>query len=133
MSSTTRHFSSFLLAILFAASSQVSFADGWNFMFEPYGMASNIEGDASVGRVTGAPVDVDFDTILENLELAGMLHEFTASASLATTYQFNERYILDMKYKGLWVDYNSGSSGNPDFFEYDPVTHGPVVGPIINI
>jgi hypothetical protein len=33
-----------------------------------------LKGDASVGRATGAAVDVDFDQFLENLELAAMLH-----------------------------------------------------------
>ncbi|MEY8213010.1 MAG: hypothetical protein RPR97_00865, partial [Colwellia sp.] len=37
-------------------------------------MASTIEGDAGIGRVTGADVDVNFDTILENLEFGAMLH-----------------------------------------------------------
>ena len=49
-------------------------ADDWSYELKPYLLLSSIDGDASVGRVTGADVAVDFDTILENLELGGMLH-----------------------------------------------------------
>ena len=52
----------------------ISHAGEWSYEIEPYGLFANIEGDAGVGRATGAEVDVDFDTILENLELAAMLH-----------------------------------------------------------
>ena len=51
-----------------------SYAAGWTYEIEPYGLFSSIEGDASVGRITGAPVDVGFDDILKNLDLGAMLH-----------------------------------------------------------
>ncbi len=47
--------------------------DAWNFSIEPYVMVSSIDGDAGVGRVTGAEVAVDFDDILENLQSAFMV------------------------------------------------------------
>jgi len=50
------------------------FADNWTFELEPYLMATNIVGDASIGRASGATVDVDFKTIFDNLDMAGMLH-----------------------------------------------------------
>jgi hypothetical protein len=37
-------------------------------------MATKIQGDASIGRVVGTPVDVDFSTILDNLDMAAMVH-----------------------------------------------------------
>ena len=49
-------------------------ADEWEYQLEPYVMITSIKGDASVGRITGAEVDVDFNTILDNLESAAMLH-----------------------------------------------------------
>ena len=49
-------------------------ADEWTFHLEPYLMVTSIEGSASIGRVTGADVDIDFDTILDNLESAAMVH-----------------------------------------------------------
>lgn len=54
--------------------SSISYGDGWSYEIEPYGQFASIEGDAGIGRVTGAPLDVGFDDILEALEMAGMLH-----------------------------------------------------------
>ena len=64
-----------LLAIALTAS--ISFganANDWALEVEPYLMATNIVGDASIGRVSGAPIDVDFTAILDNLDMAAMLH-----------------------------------------------------------
>ncbi len=49
-------------------------ASDWSFQVEPYLMATQIQGDASIGRVVGTPVDVDFSTILDNLDMAAMVH-----------------------------------------------------------
>ncbi|NOR42466.1 MAG: hypothetical protein GQ572_03950, partial [Gammaproteobacteria bacterium] len=49
-------------------------AETWSYEIELYALLASIEGDASVGRVTGADVDVDFGDILDNLELAGSMH-----------------------------------------------------------
>ena len=45
----------------------------WDFLIQPYALMANIDGDASIGAV-GGPVEVDFSDILENLQLAGMIH-----------------------------------------------------------
>ena len=62
-----------LLAVLMLLPVQ-SRAQDWSFAFEPYVLASSIEGDASVGRATGVEVDVDMSDILETLEMAFMGH-----------------------------------------------------------
>ncbi len=225
-------------------------ADEWTFSVEPYILAANIQGDASIGRVTGAEVDVNFSTILENLDMAAMIHfeahsgngwgfaldygfmdlsddifgerggivdarvrqgtlegllirqssneamgleyfagfrwwdndinvafdpailpgtperkvdaswvdllvgvrwtrdlserwqmqlrgdvggfgiesDFTSALSASFLYRFSQRFSLDLQYKGLWVDYEEGKSGQPGYFSYDTVTHGPIVG-----
>jgi len=54
--------------------SPLSYSQNWSYELEPYVLFSNIEGDAGVGRVSGAPVDVDFSDILEVLELGAMGH-----------------------------------------------------------
>jgi hypothetical protein len=46
----------------------------WQFSLEPYVLASSISGDATVGRASGVAVDVSFSDILENLEMAAMVH-----------------------------------------------------------
>lgn len=49
-------------------------ADDWTFSVEPYVLGASITGDAGLGRVSGAPVDVDFSRILETLDMAAMVH-----------------------------------------------------------
>ena len=229
-------------------------AQDWSFQFEPYMLASTIEGDAGLGRVTGAEVDVDFSDILEVLDIGAMLHfeaihssgwgaildygfmnlsdevsgpragvaraevsqgvlealvvrrrssgegyidylagirwwdndidvtidpavlpgtvasdidedwvdlvfgvrwsnpmnakwtfnlrgdvgglglesDVTASVAAGFHYQLGESLDLDLQYKALWVDYETGSRGRPGYFAYDTVTHGPVLGFILN-
>lgn len=63
-----------LVALALSSVSISSFADEWSFQLEPYVMVTNIEGNASLGRVNGVAVDVDFDTILNNLDSAAMVH-----------------------------------------------------------
>lgn len=41
---------------------------------ESYILMSTITGDASMGRATGAPIDMDFGAILDSLEIGGMVH-----------------------------------------------------------
>jgi hypothetical protein len=225
-------------------------ADDWTFSVEPYVLAASIAGDASIGRVVGAEIAVDFSTILEKLDMAAMIHfeahsgngwgfaldygfmdlsddifgerggivdvrvrqgtlegllirqsrneaigleyfagfrwwdndidiaidpailagtiqkkvdaswidlivgarwtrdiserwqmqlrgdlggfgiesDFTSALSASFLYQFSPRFSLDLQYKALWVDYEEGTSGQPSYFSYDTVTHGPIVG-----
>jgi hypothetical protein len=225
-------------------------ADEWSYSVEPYLLAASIEGDAGIGRVQGAEVDVGFDTILDTIDIGAMVHfeahntngwgfaidygfmdlsddlfgprdgvlaarvrqgtfegllirqsgnaaldleyfagfrwwdndvdviidpavlpgtvtsktdsswidlifgvrwthdinekwqtqlradvggfgiesDFTSSVAIAAAYRFSERYSLDLQYKALWVDFEEGKSGQPGFFAYDTVTHGPIVG-----
>jgi hypothetical protein len=70
-----------LTAVLMLLMTSTAFAQAetgsgktWEFGLEPYLLATSIEGDASVGRVTGAPIDIDFSDILENLSMAGMIN-----------------------------------------------------------
>jgi hypothetical protein len=226
-----------------------SVADEWSFQLEPYVMVTNIEGNASLGRIDGVDVNVDFDTILNNLDSAAMLHfeahhdsgwgmafdygymdlsgvktnengnvasagvrqgvlegvgiyrtqlsngtvdyfaglrwwdndissnvsfsqlpindqgksvkadwldavvgvrwlaeindqwtflaqadigsyeaNFTSSIQTGVQYEINELMTVDMKYKATWVDYDEGNRGGVDYFQYDTVTHGVVIG-----
>ncbi|AAZ26430.1 hypothetical protein [Colwellia psychrerythraea] len=226
-----------------------SVADEWSFQLEPYVMVTSIDGDASLGRVDGVGVDVDFDTILNNLDSAAMAHfeahhdsgwgmsldygymdlsgkktnkngsvvtagvrqgvleglgmyrtqlstgtldyfagvrwwdndistgialsqlpgndlnrdvkagwidavvgvrwladineqwtflaqadiggyeaNFTSSIQTGVQYEISELMTLDMKYKATWVDYDEGHQGQVDYFQYDTVTHGLIIG-----
>ena len=62
------------ISTLVLAMSPASHADEWTFSVEPYLLAANIKGEAGIGRVTGADVDVDFSTILEKLDIGAMIH-----------------------------------------------------------
>ena len=46
----------------------------WSFELEPYLMVTSITGDSSLGRVTGAEVNINFDDILEVLKVGAMGH-----------------------------------------------------------
>ena len=66
-----------LLSLLLSAMgtySTVVSADEWSYQLEPYLMVTSINGDATIGRTNEADVDVDFGTILDNLDAAAMVH-----------------------------------------------------------
>lgn len=66
-----------IVFIFLSVSSILSFttrADNWSFQVEPYLMALNIEGEGSMGRATGVPINVNYKDILEHLDMAAMLH-----------------------------------------------------------
>jgi hypothetical protein len=58
----------------------------------------------------------------------GLEADFTASISGGFRYKLTEALLLDMLYKATWVDYESGTKGEPGYFSYDTVTHGPLLG-----
>lgn len=230
-------------------------AEDWSYQLEPYIMVTSIKGDASIGQVTGVDVDVDFGTILDNLESAAMVHfeahhksgwglavdygymdlggsksnvngssinagvrqgilelqaiyrkkvangyldyfagvrwwdndidfalevpllpgdgidrevesdwidpvvglrwirninkewtflaqadlgglgigsDFTSSVQTGVQYEISDLMTLNLKYKATWVDFEEGDVGNPNHFEYDTVTHGPIIGLVFN-
>ncbi len=46
----------------------------WSFLIRPYVLFVNIDGDASVGRLSGVDLDIDTGDVLGSLELAGMIN-----------------------------------------------------------
>ncbi len=236
--------------IIFAAEPGTTDQKSWSFDLEPYLMATSIAGIASVGRVTGVDVDVEFSDILETLNIAAMIHfeahhesgwgiwldygfmdlsqdtagpvggvastdirqgvfeafalyrqeltqgkidyiagvrlwknnidatvdaamfpgsqsikiradwldavvgarwihylndtwqfrlrgdigglglasNFTGTASVGIIYVINDLMDIDLTYKATWVDYEEGTKHTTDYFEYDTVTHGPILG-----
>jgi len=224
--------------------------NNWSTELEIYMLAANIEGDSSMGRVAGVPVDVDFGTILETLKMSFMGHlepmynnqwgfwldygfmdlagkkksdrggvlksglrqgvfeavgiyrqsitqghidyyagirwwdndidvkinpailpgsreaeisedwvdpiigarwthvfsdrwsmilrgdvggfgiasDMTWAGALGARYHINDLLDLDLQYKATWVDYSNDKEGTPKYFQYDTVTHGPLLG-----
>ena len=87
--------------------------------------------DPVIGGRVFAPINEDW-VFTAHLDLGGfgLESDFTLSASLGLQYQMTHSMILDLKYKALWVDYESGFRGTPNHFAYDTVTHGPIIGVI---
>lgn len=254
MKHTSKYYAQLICGgLLIAAPISVQASD-WSWSIEPYFMATNIDGDAAIGRATGIDVAVDTSDILENLELAAMVHfeglhssnwgfmldygfmklgsdlsnplggvtdvtvrqgifeafgfhrvesdhgyldiyaglrwwdndfdvtidpvflpgsispsvsedwidpvfglryfhdlgeklnlgiqadvggfgvgsDISYSFAIGGVYHFSDSLSLDLKYRALWVDYESGSAGNPGHFKYETSTHGPIAGLIFN-
>lgn len=66
-----------IIAVALLLSSHTALANDWEFIAAPYGLLAGVEGESSVGRVNGAPVDADFGDVLENLDI-GFLGQFEA-------------------------------------------------------
>jgi len=248
--------------ILFSALAAVTLAlaanpanadnDKWSYAIEPYLIAVAIDGDVGIGRVDGVDIDVDFDDILDTLQLGGMLHfeahqendwgfaldyvffdlsknktgtrgavvdadvflgvfeallikgpglgdegldyiaglrwlnievdvdidpvilpgtisrkpeesfvdafigarwkkqinekwlfslrgdvgggasDFTWQVITGFRYSFRDSMALDLGYRALGIDYETGTSGQPDYFKYDTTSAGPLVGFVFN-
>jgi hypothetical protein len=58
----------------------------------------------------------------------GLESDFTSTLAASFRYSLSQSVDLDLQYKATWVDYESGSRGSPGYFQYDTVTHGPVIG-----
>jgi len=54
--------------------------------------------------------------------------DWTVSTSAGMVYSINDWIESDIKYKATWVDYEEGTVGTRDYFTYDTVTHGLVLG-----
>lgn len=58
----------------------------------------------------------------------GIGSDFTASAIAGFRYKIKESMELDLQYKALWVDYETGTAGQAGFYKYDATAHGPIIG-----
>jgi hypothetical protein len=54
--------------------------------------------------------------------------DFTASTIIGFRYSIGKSTELDLGYKALLVDYETGTPGQPGYFKYDTTTHGPAIG-----
>ena len=58
--------------------------------------------------------------------------DLTYLGHIGFRWRFGESTELDLSYKGLAVDYETGTAGQPGYFKYDTITHGPVIGLVFN-
>ncbi len=85
--------------------------------------------DPVVGTRLSMPVLENFDFILRgDIGGFGISSDFTALVSAGLQYHFTRMVSLDIRYKALWVDYETGTQGRPGYFSYTTVTHGPILG-----
>jgi len=54
--------------------------------------------------------------------------DLTATVVVGFRYTMNEWLDFDIKYKALWVDYETGTPNTIDYFAYDTLTQGPIIG-----
>lgn len=61
-------------------------------------------------------------------DIGGGASDFTATAAGGVRYVINEWLDFDVQYKALWVDYETGTLNTPDYFSYDTLSQGPIIG-----
>jgi len=96
----------------------------------PGTVTSNVEEDW-VDLVIGVrwknPINEKWSFLLKGDIGAGEA-DFTALGTIGFRYRIGELTELDLGYKALYVDYETGKPGQPGYFKYDTTTHGPVIG-----
>ena len=83
--------------------------------------------DGFVGARWTTPIN-DSWSFRARADVGAGASDFTAIASAGFLYTISESLELDIKYKGLWVDYETGTQGTQEYYSYDTVTHGPLFG-----
>ncbi|MGH9778350.1 MAG: hypothetical protein ACRD5I_08060 [Candidatus Acidiferrales bacterium] len=58
----------------------------------------------------------------------GATSDFTWNIQGGIGFQANKHMFLVIQYKAIGVDFDNEKQGTPDFFAFDAVTHGPVIG-----
>ncbi len=61
-------------------------------------------------------------------DIGGIGSDFTTGGVVGFRWRFGKSTELDLHYKALYVDYETGTPGQPGYFKYDTTTHGPVIG-----
>ncbi len=90
--------------------------------------------DVFVGARWIQPINQQWDYILRgDVGGFGLEADFTSSLSGGFRYKLTEALELDMQYKATVVDYEGGTKGEPGYFAYDTVTHGPMLGLIYKL
>lgn len=58
----------------------------------------------------------------------GLESDFTASSAIGVKYVISDLVDLNLQYKATWVDYENGIKRESNYFMYDTVTYGPLIG-----
>ena len=58
----------------------------------------------------------------------GVGSDISVSGNIGVKYVISDLLDLDLQYKALWADYESGTKGQKGYFAYDVTTYGPIIG-----
>jgi hypothetical protein len=58
----------------------------------------------------------------------GFASNFTSQALVGAKYSINQSFVIDINYKAVWVDYETADKNSRNYFSYDTVTNGLLVG-----
>ncbi len=58
----------------------------------------------------------------------GIGSDLSVSGAIGVKYVISDLLDLDLQYKALWADYESGTKGQAGYFAYDVTTYGPIIG-----
>ncbi len=58
----------------------------------------------------------------------GIQSDFSAVIEVGALYDINENWQVDLRFKSLWVDYEESTGGAADYFAYNTVNFGPIIG-----
>ena len=61
----------------------------------------------------------------------GATSAFTWNIQGGIGYQLNKHFATVVQYKALGDDFDNGKGGTPDFFRYDAIQHGPLLGLVL--
>ena len=99
------------------------------------GTASRKVEEDWVDLVIGArwinPLSEKWSLLLKG-DIGGGGADFTWLAHAGFRWRFGKTTELDLSYKALAVDYETGTPGQPGYFKYDTITHGPIIGLVFN-
>ncbi len=95
------------------------------------GTASRSVEEDWVDLVIGArwinPISEKWSLLLKG-DIGGGGADFTWLAHAGFRWRFGKTTELDLSYKALAVDYETGTPGQPGYFKYDTITHGAIIG-----
>jgi hypothetical protein len=63
----------------------------------------------------------------------GAASDFSWNTQVGFLWDASESFSLALLYKAISVDYQSGVRGTKDFFEYDTITQGPLIGLVFRL
>lgn len=89
--------------------------------------------DLVIGARWSKPINDRWDFLLRgDIGGMGVESEFTSAIATGVHFKMTDSMDLNLQYKATWVDFETGAPGQPGYFKYDTVTHGPIVGVIFN-